>query len=89
MLDSMLPDMINFDALALQMGHTLTHYTTTGRDSATQSVLRREQDTRQIFTHTACSAFCRQFIDLKAKNELLRKLLTVFDKLNEGYTKST
>ena len=62
---------------------------TTGRDLATQSILRRDHDTRQIFTFTVFSAFCRQYRDLKKGEEYDRqwKLRTLFDKLNEAYAK--
>ena len=60
---------------------------TIGRDLVTQSVLRRDHDTRQIFTHTAFSAFCRQSQtpDKGEEYDRLWKLRTVFDKLNEAY----
>ena len=60
--DIMLPDMMTFIALALQMGHELkdTLHDYWLRQTATQSVLRRDHDTRQIFTYTA---FCRQFTE--------------------------
>ena len=56
--------MMTFVASALQMGHELkAHYMTTGRDSATHSILWRDHGTRQIFTCTAFYAFCIQFTE--------------------------
>ena len=53
------------------------------------SVLRRDYDTRQIFTHTAFSAFkySSQRPDEGEEYDRLWKLRTVFDKLNEAYAK--
>jgi len=64
--DVILPDMMTFVALALQMGHELKdtlHDCWSRLKTATQSVLRRDHGTGQIFTHTAFSAFCRQFTE--------------------------
>jgi len=60
--DITLPDMMTFIALALQMGHALKD-TLLGTQTATQSVLQRDHDLRQIFTHTVFSAFCRQLTE--------------------------
>ena len=62
---------------------------TTGRDTATHSILQWEHDTRQIFTHTAFSAFCRQFTETwhRWRNDCLWKLRTVSDTMNKAYTK--
>ena len=62
--DITFPDMMNFTALALQMGKHIGRHTTWllfEARSATQSVFWWDHDTRQIFTHTTFSAFCRQF----------------------------
>ena len=66
LLDIVLLDMMTFVALALQMGHALenTLHDYWSRHTATQSVLRRDHDTRHIFTHTMLSAFCRQFTEI-------------------------
>ena len=59
--DITLPDMMTFIALALQMGHPLNN-TLHGYWSRLR-LLWWEHDTRQIFTHTVFSAFCRQSTD--------------------------
>jgi len=80
--------MINFVAFALQMGHALTHYMTT--DSRLSYTIRFEaRPGHETDFYTYCVFCILQTIktDLKAKNELLWKLMTVFDKLNEAYAK--
>ena len=57
--DIMLPDMMTFIALALQMGHNL-------KDTLHDYWSRLRQlhtPLRQIFTYTMFSAFCGQFTD--------------------------
>jgi hypothetical protein len=59
-----LPDMVTFIALALQMGHDLKDALRdywTRLETATHSILWQDHDMRQIFTHIAFCAFCRQF----------------------------
>ena len=63
--DTTLPDMMTYIALALHMGHTLkdTLHDYWFRQTATHAVLWWDHDMRQIFTHIAFSAFCRQFTE--------------------------
>jgi len=84
-----LPDMMTFVALALQMRHELKeilHDYWSRLKTTTQSVLRRDHDTRQSFTHNAFSAFSQRPGKGEEYNRLW-KLRTVFDKLNEAYAK--
>ena len=57
--DITLPDIMTFIALALQTGHELRHTTRllVETQTATHTVLRRDHDKRQIFTHTVFSKF--------------------------------
>jgi len=60
--DIMLPDMLTFVALALQTGHALkdTLHDYWSRLRQLRTVLWRDYDMRQIFTH---NAFCKQFTE--------------------------
>ena len=64
---------------------------TNGRDIDSYTlILWWDHDTRQIFNHTATSAFCRQFTETWQGEEYNRlwELSTVYDTLNETYAKS-
>jgi len=62
--DITVPDIMTFVVLALQMRHELKDKLHDyWLKTATQSVLWRDHGTRQIFTHPAFSAFCRQFTE--------------------------
>jgi hypothetical protein len=65
--DITLPDMVTYVPLALQMGHTLkdTLWLLVETQTATQSGLQWDHDTRGFLHITAFSAFCRQFTVLK------------------------
>jgi hypothetical protein len=62
-LPIMLLDMMTFNALALQMGHELkdTLHDYWSSLMAAHSVSQWDHDMRQIFIHTAFSAFCRKY----------------------------
>jgi hypothetical protein len=64
--DITLPDIMTFTALALQIGHVMKdtlHDYWSRLKTDSNSVFRRDQDTRQIFTHTAVFALCGQFTE--------------------------
>ena len=84
--------MITFVALALQMGHEskdTLHDCWPRLKTATQSVLRRDHDARQIFTYCDFLHFAdnSQGADEGGEYDRLWKLTTVFDTLNVAYGK--